>query len=218
MVDYHTKYLSGELTPTAVVEALLPLIRRDIDSPSLHSLSFISTDVRLVLEAAHQSTARYAAGKSLGLLDGVPTAVKDDSDVAGYRTTFGRAENDELFPIARYSSYPVQKLLECGVIILGKTNMHEEGTDVTNLNTYWGTPRNPYNKKYYTGGSSGGAAYAIAAGIIPFALGTDGGGSIRIPSAFCGLYGLKPTHGRLEGSFGTCAVTYSSHQFERHSK
>ena len=207
VVDYHAKYLSGELTPLAVCESLLPLIRRDISSPSPHSLSFIATDISSVLSAAKESTARYAAGKPIGLLDGVPTAIKDSSDVAGYRTTFGRAANDKLFPISETTTWPVQKLEECGVIILGKTNMHEIGTDTTGLNPNWGTPRNPYNKHYYTGGSSGGSAYAVAAGLIPFALGADGGGSIRIPSSFCGIYGLKPTHGRLEDMGSTVAVS-----------
>jgi Asp-tRNA(Asn)/Glu-tRNA(Gln) amidotransferase A subunit family amidase len=207
VTDYHAKYLSGELTPLAVCESLLPLIRRDIDSLSPHSLSFIATNVSSVLTAAKESTARYAAGRSLGLLDGVPTAIKDSSDVAGYRTTFGRASNDKLFLISKNTTWPIQKLEECGAIILGKTSMHEIGTDITNLNPSWGTPRNPHNKQYYTGGSSGGSACAVAAGLIPFALGADGGGSIRIPSTFCGIYGLKPTHGRPEDTGSTVTVT-----------
>jgi Asp-tRNA(Asn)/Glu-tRNA(Gln) amidotransferase A subunit family amidase len=112
-----------------------------------------------------------------------------------------------LFPISKNTTWPIQKSEECGAIILGKTNMHEIGTDVTNLNPNWGTPRNPHNKQYYTGGSSGGSAYAVAAGLIPFALGADGGGSIRIPSTFCGIYGLKPTHGRLEDTGSTVTVS-----------
>jgi len=207
VADYHAKYLSGELTPLEVCESLLPLIRRDIDSPSTHSLSFIATDISSVLTAARESTARYAAHKSLGLLDGIPTAIKDASNVSGYRTTFGRGENDELFPISETTTWPTQKLEECGAIILGKTNMHEIGTDTTGLNPNWGTPRNPHNKNYFSGGSSGGSAYAVAAGLIPFAHGADGGGSIRIPSAFCGIYGLKLTHGRLQDIGSTIAVT-----------
>lgn len=85
--------------------------------------------------------------------------------------------------------------------------MYEYGTDTTGLNSYWGTPRNPYNKQYYTGGSSSGSAYAVAAGLLPFAFGADGGGSVRIPASFCGIYGLKPTHGRLEDTGSTLVVT-----------
>lgn len=93
------------------------------------------------------------------------------------------------------------------MIILGKTNMCEYGTDTTGLNPYWGTPRNPHNRNYSTGGSSSGSAYAVAAGLVPFAFGADGGGSIRIPAAFCGIYGLKPTYGRLEDTSSTVVVT-----------
>ncbi|TGO57678.1 hypothetical protein BCON_0063g00350 [Botryotinia convoluta] len=194
VADYHEKYLSGELTPLAVCRSLLPLIRRDIASSSHYDISFIATNVDSVLAAAEKSTARYAAAKSLGLLDGVPTAIKDASHIAGYRTTNGRAANDELSPVSETSDWPIQKLEECGVIILG-------------LNPNWGTPRNPYNRDYYTGGSSSGSAYAVAAGLVPFTFGADRGGSIRIPAAFCGIYGLKPTYGRLEDTSSTVVVT-----------
>ncbi|KAF4611372.1 hypothetical protein G7Y89_g15641 [Cudoniella acicularis] len=207
VTEYHAKYLSGELTPLAVAESLLPIIRRDIKSPSDHSLSFISTNAEQVLAAAKASTERYQAGKPLGVLDGVPTAIKDESNVAGYRTTYGRRPNDRMFPVAEESSWPVQKIEQSGAVILGKLNMHELGADTTNNNPNWGTPRNPHNQMYYTGGSSGGAAYAVAAGLVPFALGADGGGSIRIPSSFCGIYGLKPTHARLEDTGSTVHPT-----------
>ncbi|TGO34986.1 hypothetical protein BHYA_0174g00100 [Botrytis hyacinthi] len=207
VADYHEKYLSGELTPLAVCKSLLPLIRRDTATPSHHAISFIATNVDSVPAAAKKSTARYAAGKSLGILDGIPTAIKDATHRAGYRTTNGRAAGDELFPISENSDWPIQKLEECGVIVLGKTNMYEYGTDTTGLNPYWGTPRNPDNRNYYTGGSSSGSAYAVAAGLVPFTFGADGGGSIRIPAAFCGIYGLKPTYGRLEDTSSTVVVT-----------
>ena len=80
--------------------------------------------------------------------------------------------------------------------------MHEAGLDTSNNNVTWGTPLNPHNNGYYTGGSSGGSGFAVAAGICPIALGVDGGGSIRLPSAFCGIYGLKPTHGRISSRVG----------------
>ena len=80
---------------------------------------------------------------------------------------------------------------------MGRTTMHELGMDTTNLNPNFGTPRNPYSEHYYCGGSSGGSAYAVAAGLVPFTLGHDGGGSVRIPSAYCGLFGLKTSHGRV---------------------
>jgi len=84
--------------------------------------------------------------------------------------------------------------------------MHQIGADTTNNNPAWGTPLNPYNSKYYTGGSSGGSAYAVAAGLLPFTLGADGGGSIRIPAAFCGVYGIKPSHHRIDDTESTVTV------------
>ena len=137
----------------------------------------------------------------------MPTAIKDEIKVAGYRTTVGRHKNDSIFPLAMESSWPVQKWEEAGGIILGKLNMHELGADTTNNNPNWGTPRNPHNDQYYTGGSSGGAGYAVSAGLVPVALGADGGGSIRIPASFCGVYGLKPSHGRLEDYGSTVSVS-----------
>jgi Asp-tRNA(Asn)/Glu-tRNA(Gln) amidotransferase A subunit family amidase len=199
-------YLSGQLTPLAVAESLLPLIRRDLTSKSHHSISFIDSHPDTVLEAAKSSTLRYKNGASLGILDGVPTAIKDEMDLAGYRTTLGRKPNDKVFPIAKESIWPIRKWEEAGVIIMGKTNMHELGADTTNNNPNWGTPRNPHNSEYYTGGSSGGSAYAVAAGLVPFALGSDGGGSVRIPSSNCGIYGLKTSHNRLEVIGSTVTV------------
>ncbi|TGO85467.1 hypothetical protein BPOR_0394g00120 [Botrytis porri] len=121
-------------------------------------ISFIATNVESVLAAAEKSAAIYGAGKSLGLLDGVSTAIKDASHIAGYRTTNGRAANDELFPISENSDWPIQELEGCGVIIFGKTNMYEYGTDTTGLDPYWGTSRNPHNRNCYTGGSPSGSA------------------------------------------------------------
>lgn len=92
----------------------------------------------------------------------------------------------------------VKPFLDAGVLFLGKANMHELGLDTTNNNPNWGTPPNPYNKDYYPGGSSGGSAAAVGAGLAPIAVGADGGGSIRVPSAYCGVYGIKPTHGRVD--------------------
>ncbi|CZR69813.1 related to glutamyl-tRNA(Gln) amidotransferase subunit A [Phialocephala subalpina] len=207
ITDYHTMYLSGELTPLAVAESLLPLILRTIDHPSRHSTAFITSHIQAILEAAEASTERYKAGAPLSIIDGVPTAIKDENDVAGYRTTGGRRKNDDFFEVAEKSTRPVQLLEDGGAIILGKLNMHELGSDTTNNNPNYGTPRNPYNDQYYTGGSSGGAGYVVAAGLVPFALGGDGGGSIRIPASFCGVYGLKPSHNRLEDIGSTVTVT-----------
>jgi Asp-tRNA(Asn)/Glu-tRNA(Gln) amidotransferase A subunit family amidase len=193
--DYHEAYKSGRLTPTQVVEALLPLIRRDVKARNSHSVAFLTTLVDKVQAAAAASTQRWADGKPLGLLDGIPLAVKDEVDLKDYPQTFGTQLTVK--KASEATSWCVEKWEEAGAIIVGKTNMHEIGMDTTNNNYITGTPRNPYNQQYYTGGSSGGSAYSVSAGLVPVALGTDGGGSIRIPACYCGVYGLKTSHSRV---------------------
>ncbi|KAH7309209.1 amidotransferase [Stachybotrys elegans] len=196
---YRSRYLSGELSPLDLVRSVLPLIRRDMSPPGEHSTAWIDVKPDIVIRSAQESTARYKKGQSLGPLDGVLVAVKDSYDMQGYSTTHGSAldltgrdENGHA-----HDSWCVQKLKEAGCIILGKLNMHELGMDTSGVNVTYGTPRNPFHPRYYTGGSSSGSAYAVASGLVPIALGTDGGGSIRIPASFCSVFGLKPTHGRL---------------------
>jgi Asp-tRNA(Asn)/Glu-tRNA(Gln) amidotransferase A subunit family amidase len=122
-----------------------------------------------VQKAAEASTARYGAGKPLGVLDGVPIAVKDEVDVEGYKKCYGSKK--DFTTKFDQTSWCVAKWEEQGAVLVGKTNMHEIGMDTTNLNTTYGTPLNPYNDHYYTGGSSGGSGYAVGAGLVPFALG-----------------------------------------------
>ncbi|KAH7065450.1 amidase signature domain-containing protein [Macrophomina phaseolina] len=198
--DYHELYKSGQTTPTAVVEALLPLIRRNEPNSTPHATAWVELRDDLILSAAAASTERYKAGKPLGILDGVPVSVKDEVDVAGYKKHIGTTKDHSNGGRCE-TSFCVQQWEAAGAIIVGKTTMHELGLDTTNNNPNpnHGTPLNPYNSHYYTGGSSGGSGYAVGAGLLPFALGADGGGSIRIPSNYCGVYGLKTSHGRVSG-------------------
>ncbi|KAJ5167299.1 uncharacterized protein N7482_006080 [Penicillium canariense] len=196
--DYHALYSSGELTPTAVVETLLPLVRRDAKPPGKHSIAFLESKVEIVRAAAEASTERYKQGRPLGPLDGIPVAIKDEVHITGYKRTLGTKLDFKNGSDA--TSWCVQQWQDAGAIVIGKTTMHELGLDTNNNNPNFGTPRNPHNNKYYCGGSSGGSGYAIGAGLVPIALGADGGGSIRIPSSFCGIWGLKPTHGRVSGT------------------
>ncbi|TVY80678.1 Fatty acid amide hydrolase [Lachnellula suecica] len=213
VADYRKRFLSGELTPLDVVNAILPLIRRDTSPPGEHSIAWFDVKVNLVLKAAEASTLRYKEKRSLGPLDGVPTAVKDEYDMEGYLTCLGSV-NDYTLPPQNgnnIDTWCVQKLQESGAIIIGKLSMHEFGMDTSGNNIFYGTPRNPYNHQYYTGGSSSGSAYAVSAGLVPITLGSDGGGSIRIPASFCSVFGLKPTHGRLslfpgQNHSNTCSV------------
>ena len=152
-----------------------------------------------MLEAAKASTERYANGKPLSIVDGVPIGAKDDIDAKGYISHFGLAydPNVALFKPAERTTWPLAQLEASGALLVGKLAMHELGTDTSGCNPRRGTPVNWNNTSYYPGGSSSGAGSAICAGLIPIGIGTDAGGSIRIPSSFCGVYGLKPTLHRI---------------------
>lgn len=210
---YRNLYLTGELTPTDVARAILPLIRRDVEPKGQHHLYFFESKAELVLQAAEESTQRYRENSTLGPLDGVPCAIKDEYDLDGYSCCLGSMNDYTAEAKANDSitSWCVKKLQGAGVIIVGKTSMHEFGLDTTGNNPNYGTPRNPFNEDYYTGGSSSGTGGAIGMGLIPIGLGSDGGGSIRIPASYCNIFGLKPTHARVsfwpsENHSNTCAV------------
>jgi Asp-tRNA(Asn)/Glu-tRNA(Gln) amidotransferase A subunit family amidase len=184
-----------------------------VEPRSIHALAFFQSKAALVLRAAEASTVRYREGRPLGPLDGVPTAVKDEYDIEGYETSLGSANDytGKILEDGSITTWAVRKLEESGAIIIGKTSMHEFGLDTPGNNPVKGTPLNPFNQNYYTGGSSSGTGYAVSAGLIPIGLGSDGGGSIRIPSSMCGVFGLKPTHDRISFKPGpnhslTCAV------------
>ncbi|ENH69459.1 Amidase [Fusarium oxysporum f. sp. cubense race 1] len=211
--DYRALYLSGELTPVDVAKAILPLVETDGPTPGRHAQGWRELNIERIMRAAEASTERYKNKQPLGPLDGVPSAIKDDYDLDGYSTTLGSLRDYTETPKDGESttSWIVRKLEEAGVVIMGKLAMHEFGLDTTGNNPNQGTPRNPFNSGYYTGGSSSGPAYAVSSGLIPLALGSDGGGSIRIPGSFCSVFGLKPTHNRLASWPGanhspTCAV------------
>lgn len=172
-----------------------------------------------VLAAARASTERYARGQPLSVLDGVPFGAKDDVDVEGYVTHSGMSATTDprtgtaeakfaCFRPAKKTCGPVHVLRDrLGAVLVGKQVMHELGSDTTGCNPSWGTPRNWHNDDYFPGGSSSGAGSSIAAGIVPFSVATDAGGSIRIPSAFQGIFGLKPTHGRIVNMDSVVCVT-----------
>ncbi|KAF5025683.1 hypothetical protein F66182_2289 [Fusarium sp. NRRL 66182] len=211
--DYRALYLSGELTPTDVARAILSLVQPDDSQPGKHAIAWREIRPELILRAAEASTERYRNKQPLGPLDGVPSAIKDDYDLDGYSTTLGspREYAEQTTQGKSNTSWIVRKLEEAGVVIIGKLAMHEYGLDTTGNNPNHGTPPNPFNPRYYTGGSSSGPAYAVGSGLMPLALGSDGGGSVRIPSSFCSVFGLKPTHARLTSWPGmnhapTCAV------------
>ncbi|CAK4962119.1 unnamed protein product [Aphanomyces euteiches] len=197
--DFTRAYRAGKITPLQVISTVLDSIEAS-NSPSPPLLAFIKVNRDDVLQQAKASTERYAQRKVLGPLDGVPIGVKDELDVIGYTTSCGTnfLGGDK---IATADAGPIARLRKAGAVIVGKTNMHEIGIGTFGINVVTGTPRNPYNDQHMTGGSSSGSAAAVAAGLVPLAIGCDGGGSIRIPSGLCGVVGLKATFMRIPYHF-----------------
>ncbi|MFL6181376.1 MAG: amidase [Actinomycetes bacterium] len=144
--------------------------------------------------AAAAVDAAVARGEDPGPLSGIPVLVKDLEDVAGMVTTQGSLLLADSPPASAHSTVP-KRLMDAGAIVVGKSNLPEFATEGYTDNLVFGVTQNPWQRGYSPGGSSGGSAAALASGMVPIATATDGGGSIRIPAAFCGLVGLKPTHG-----------------------
>jgi AtzE family amidohydrolase len=140
--------------------------------------------------------ATLAGGHDGGALAGVPFAVKDLFDVAGLPTTAGAAVRADVAP-ATDDAPLLRRLVDAGALLVGTTNMDEFAYGFATVNAHTGTTRNPHDRARLAGGSSGGSAAAVAAGLVPFALGSDTNGSIRVPAALCGIYGLRPSHGSL---------------------
>ncbi|KAG0761095.1 hypothetical protein G6F62_002016 [Rhizopus arrhizus] len=210
--DFHNAYTNFETTPTKVAESLLVKLEA---SKSMNYMRFLSSDI---LQQAEQSTLRYKSKNPSSQLDGVFVAVKEEVDIQGLETKSGTSFINDEKP-AMQDSTIVAKLKKSGAIVVGSTVMNELGWDTFTVNPNTGIPKNPYKKVLHScGGSSGGCSGSVAAGLFPFTIGADGGGSIRIPSAFCGLYGLKTTWGRVSayggatldpslGSYGPIAAT-----------
>ena len=160
--------------------------------------AFVAVDGERALTEAAAIDERVAAGRDPGPLAGIPLGVKDLQDAIGYRTTHGSALHADDPPATADSPF-VARLRAAGCVVVGKTNTPEFGWSSNTTNAVFGPTRNPWDTSRGPGGSSGGAAAALAAGMVPLATGSDGGGSIRIPSACCGLSGMKPSLGRVPG-------------------
>jgi aspartyl-tRNA(Asn)/glutamyl-tRNA(Gln) amidotransferase subunit A len=177
----------GDFSPHDLAEACLRQIER------------LNPTINAFITVLRPSDEEIAAGKNKSALamtlSGLPIAVKDLYETAGVRTTAGTKFFADYVPSE--DAVVVKKLKEAGAIILGKNNMHEIALGVTNVNATFGNCHNPWDTTRITGGSSGGSAAAVASGMVLAALGTDTGGSIRIPASLCGVVGLKPTYGRI---------------------
>lgn len=186
-----------ELTSAALtrIERLNPTLR-----------AFITVTSDYAMRQARQADAELAAGRDRGPLHGLPVAVKDLFQMRGVRTTNGSQVFENFFPSE--NAAVVDKLESAGAVILGKLNQHELAYGITSSNPHYGAVRNPWDTDRSPGGSSGGSGAAVAAHIVYAAMGSDTGGSIRIPASFCGTVGLKPTYGRVS-RYGALPLGYT---------
>jgi len=201
--DLAKAYRDGSTTSEEVARKVLESIEAsNKNNPPLNA--FIAYQADDLMKQASEAAQRIKKKKTLSIFDGVPVGIKDEVDVKGYPTTCG---TPFLKKVAEEDATVVARLRSAGALIVGKTNMHEIGINVTGLNPHFGSTRNPYNTDHYSGGSSSGSGTAVASGLVPVAIGADGGGSIRIPSSFMGLVGLKSTFGRVSshGGFPLCS-------------
>ncbi|MFX1478208.1 MAG: amidase [Promethearchaeota archaeon] len=201
MVD---KIKTQEISSEELTEKIIERIEKI--NPIINAYCTLTLD--LARDMAKTADKAVKNGDNLGLLHGVPTSIKDNVDMKGIRTTFGCKVFEDY--ISDKDDISVTRLKKAGVVIMGKTNLPAFGYKGVTDNLIFGETKNPWHLERTCGGSSGGAAAATASGLSPLSLGSDGGGSIRIPCGFCGLYGIKPTFGRIphtsvkiEGSLGT---------------
>jgi aspartyl-tRNA(Asn)/glutamyl-tRNA(Gln) amidotransferase subunit A len=180
-----------QISPVELTQAQLARIAQ-LDS---RVNSFITITPELALQQARQAEAEIGRGFYRGALHGIPLALKDLYETQGIRTTAGSTFFAEYIPES--DAAVVQKIRDAGSVLLGKLNMHEIALGVTNENPHYGDCCNPWDLKRMTGGSSGGSAAALAAGLCMGSMGSDTGGSIRIPASLCGVVGFKPTYGRI---------------------
>ena len=168
--------------------------------------AFITVTAEQAMAQARQADTELASGRDRGPLHGIPVAVKDLFATRGVRTTCGSKVYEDFVP--GIDAAVVERLQAAGAVMLGKLNMHEMAYGITSANPHFGPVRNPWNVEHSPGGSSGGSGAAVAAQMVYAAMGSDTGGSIRIPAAFCGTVGLKPTYGRVS-RFGALPLAYS---------
>lgn len=198
------KIQKKEVSPVEVTDAVLARIERL--NPAINAYTTLAAD--RAREAAKAAEQEIVAGKYRGPFHGIPVGIKDLTDTADMRTTYGSDSFTDYQP--QHDGELVRRLKEAGAILLGKTATHEVGYGLTTNNPYFGPTRNPWKRDCIPGGSSGGSGAALAADMAILCNGSDGGGSIRIPSFFCGVFGVKPTLGLISrfGLMGAGTSTF----------
>jgi len=194
-----------KISPVELAEMFLTRVGRQ--NPLLNA--FLTVTTERAIDAARSAEKKFVHPRSAskgGPLLGIPITLKDNIGTRGIRTTAGSKILRDFVPVE--DSTVARKLKRAGAVFLGKTNLNEFAYGITGANDHYGPARNPWATDRITGGSSAGSAAAIAAGLCVASIGTDTGGSIRVPSAFCGIVGLKPTFGRVS-IFGTIPLSPS---------
>jgi len=190
-VDMAELIKNGEETSSEILEVFIERIEKI--NPKINA--YCTTAFEMAREMAKKADDSIKKGENLGVLTGIPTSIKDLMLTKGIRTTYGSLLHENFIPDE--DEVVVKRLKDAGCVILGKTNTPEFGSIGLTNNKIFGETHNPWDIETNSGGSSGGAASSVAAGLGPLALGSDGGGSIRLPSSCCGVFGLKPTFGRI---------------------
>jgi AtzE family amidohydrolase len=191
-IELATAIKKREITALETIEATL----HQIDRHNNQLNCFTTILAESAIAQAQKIDNQIAAGNNQGILAGVPFALKNLFDVAGITTLAGSKINRDN-PPAKKDATAVSRLKQAGAILVGTLNMDEYAYGFVTENSHYGSTHNPHDLKRIAGGSSGGSAAAVAANLVPFSLGSDTNGSIRVPAALCGVYGLKPTYGRL---------------------
>ena len=196
------KIKTQELTSVEITETIIERIEKI--NPLVNAYCIPTFDLAREMAKKADDLAKKGNG---GFINGVPTSIKDLMQMKGIRTTYGSKLYEDFVP--EQTDVAVQRLMDAGGVILGKTNTPEFGAIALTNNKIFGETNNPWNLETNSGGSSGGAASSVASGLGPLALGSDGGGSIRVPSSCCGVYGLKPTYGRIP-SYPRIGIAFKS--------
>lgn len=209
--ELRTKICSGSVKSADIVKTYF----RHIKEANPQIKAFLELNEEKALKQAEESDKRISSGEKCRKLEGVPIAIKDNIMMKGEKMTAASKYLENY--ISPYDATVIEKLKEAGAVFIGRTNMDEFAMgDSTETSAFLKTV-NPWNKEYVPGGSSGGSAAAVAAGMVPLALGTDTGGSIRQPAAYCGIVGFKPTYG-LVSRYGACALASSLDQIGTFSR